>query len=51
MNYAIESLRIQLNMLETNEPIHRREGNIAQADFNLQAIAEVRAALAALGAV
>lgn len=45
MQAAINELEIYLEILETNEPINRAEGNIDQADSEKQNAIEVRAAL------
>lgn len=48
MKSAIETLRISLGHLETNEPIHRAEGNTAQADLEAANAAEFRDAIVLL---
>lgn len=48
MQAAIDELEIFLHTLETNEPINRAQGNIAQADAELQSADQVRRALALL---
>jgi len=45
MNAAIAQLEISLSILENNEPIHRAEGDIAQADLDAASAAEIRDAL------
>lgn len=45
MNAAIATLQIALDVLENNEPINRREGNIDQANLQLKNAAEIRTAL------
>ena len=45
MKSAIETLRISLGHLETNEPIHRAEGNTEQADLEAANAAEFRDAI------
>lgn len=44
-NAATSELEIALNTLETNEPIHRAEGNIEQADLCLSRAHEIKNAL------
>ncbi len=51
MNAAITQLEVTLDVLETNEPINRREGNIAQADLEASSAAEIREALTVLRSV
>jgi hypothetical protein len=48
MNAAITQLEVTLDVLETNEPINRAEGNIAQADLEATNAAEIRDALGVL---
>ena len=48
MNAAIAQLEITLNILETNEPINRAEGNIEQADLEAASAVEIREALGVL---
>jgi hypothetical protein len=50
MKHAIAILEVQLQTLETNEPIHLQEGNAEQADLCAITAAEVRQALAILTA-
>ena len=45
---AITQLEVTLNVLETNEPIHRAEGNIEQADLEVASAVEIRHALGVL---
>ena len=49
MNAAIVTLQIALDVLENNEPINRREGNIEQADLELNNAKEIRSVLSSLG--
>jgi hypothetical protein len=51
MKAAIAQLEISLHTLENNEPINRVEGNIEQADLELESASEIRQALASLNAV
>lgn len=48
---AISHLEVYLHTLETNEPIHRAEGNSEQADLELVSVEEVRQALSLLYAM
>ena len=48
MKASIAELEIALNVAETNEPINRRQGNIEQADLELQNAADFRLAIEAL---
>lgn len=50
MNAAIAELSIALDTLTTNEPVHRAEGNEAQAELEARNAAEIRQALAVLTA-
>lgn len=50
MQAAIIQLEIYLNVLETNEPINREEGNIEQADQEAANAKEIRKALEVLKA-
>lgn len=50
MQAAIAYLQIALDTLETNAPIHRAEGDVAQAEFEARQAGEIRAALAVLRA-
>lgn len=50
MNAAISELEISLETLETNEPINRKEGKIAQADLEAVNAAEIRQGLRLLKA-
>ena len=50
MKAAITYLEQTLAMLENNEPIHRAEGNIEQADLCGQSASEIRQGLAVLRA-
>ena len=50
MNAAINTLNLALEVLESNEPINRAEGNAEQADLEATNAVEIRAALAALSA-
>lgn len=45
---AVTELRIALQVVENNEPINRRTGNIAQADMEARNAAQFRAAIAML---
>lgn len=45
MTAAIATLEVALQTLETNEPINRAEGNIAQADLEAKNAVEIRQAL------
>lgn len=49
-SHAIATLLNALDTVEHNEPIHRAEGSIAQADLEVEAAASFRAALDTLGA-
>ena len=51
MQAAIAHLRIALETVVNNEPIHRAAGFVEQADFCLRQAAELRAGLAVLEAV
>jgi hypothetical protein len=51
MKHAISELEIKLSTLETNEPIHLKEGNTEQAKLCATAAAEIRGAIAILRAV
>ena len=42
MNAAITYLKASLNVLETNEPINRAEGNIEQADLEAISISQIK---------
>ena len=42
MNAAITYLETSLNVLETNEPINRSEGNIEQADLEAISISQIK---------
>ena len=42
MNAAITYLETSLNVLETNEPINRAEGNIEQADMEAVSIFQIK---------
>ncbi len=48
MKHAIAELEIALHTAETNEPIHRAEGDIDQADLAAARIAELRDAISVL---
>ena len=48
MKAAITQLRIHLDVLTTNEPINRAEGNTEQADLEAANAAEIRQAIAVL---
>lgn len=48
MNAAIVQLEISLEVLETNEPINRANGNIEQAECEVINASEIRQALAIL---
>lgn len=50
MHAAIVTLEIALDILETNEPIHRAAGDEAQADGESRQAREIRDALALLRA-
>lgn len=45
---AMESLRISRNIMRTNEPINRREGNIAQANLERSNAKSYQAAMGIL---
>jgi hypothetical protein len=42
MNAAITYLETSLNVLETNEPINRAEGNIEQVDLEAISISQIK---------
>lgn len=42
MHAAITYLETSLNVLETNEPINRSEGNVEQADCEAVAIFQIK---------
>ncbi len=48
MKHAIAELEIALHTAETNEPIHRAEGDIEQADLAAARILELRDAISVL---
>ena len=48
MNAAINVLQIALENLETNEPIHRDEGKIEQAELEASSAEELRSAIGLL---
>ena len=48
MNAAITYLETSLNVLETNEPINRAEGNIEQADLEAISILQIKEGIEAL---
>lgn len=48
MKAAITQLQIHLDVLTTNEPINRAEGNTEQADLEAANAAEIRQAIAVL---
>lgn len=48
MQYAINHLRVGLDVLTTNEPINREAGNTAQADLELAGASDIREALTVL---
>jgi hypothetical protein len=48
MNHAINELEISLEILKTNEPIHRSEGKAEQADLCEEKIINIEAAIAVL---
>lgn len=48
MTNAIVALQMRLQVLETNEPVNRAEGNVDQADYERDAIAEIKQAIAVL---
>ena len=48
MKAAITQLQIHLDVLTTNEPINRAEGNTEQADLEATNAAEIRQAIAVL---
>lgn len=50
MTHAIAELQARLETLKTNEPINRAEGNIAQADLERDAIADILEAISILTA-
>lgn len=51
MKAAITQLEISLEILETNGPIHRSNGNTKQADLDAQNACEIRYALSVLRAI
>lgn len=51
MKAAITQLEISLAVLETNEPINRKEGHQAQANLEAQSAVEIKQALHILRAV
>lgn len=51
MKAAISTLEAALHTLETNQPINRKEGNLAQADLEAINAAEIKGAIAILHAV
>lgn len=51
MKAAITQLQIHLDVLTTNEPINRAEGNTEQADLEAANAAEIRQAIAVLEAI
>ncbi|MDR1708599.1 MAG: hypothetical protein LBS70_02645, partial [Candidatus Accumulibacter sp.] len=51
VGHAIASLKTALNAVETNEPINRAEGNIAQADLEAEVAGSIREAVAILNDV
>jgi hypothetical protein len=51
MKTAIEQLQICLDVLTTNEPIHRAAGNIEQADYEASSIIEISDAITVLKSV
>jgi hypothetical protein len=48
MKHAIEALETKLETLRHNEPIHRAEGNVEQADLDAAIAADVVHALTTL---
>jgi len=48
MKHAIAELEIALHTAETNEPIHRAEGNIDQATITAERAADLRDAISVL---
>ena len=50
MKIPISYLEATLSTMETNEPINRAEGNVAQAELEAVSAAEIRQALAVLRA-
>jgi hypothetical protein len=50
MNAALSTLYSALTVLQTNEPIHRKEGDLDAADFALKRIKEIEHGLAILEA-
>lgn len=48
MTHAIVTLRAALDTVTTNEPINRAEGNIAQADLELEVASDLRTAICIL---
>jgi hypothetical protein len=48
VQYAIEELKMAIIVAETNEPINRAEGNVAQADLEKETADSCRKALAVL---
>jgi hypothetical protein len=51
MKHVIATLENAIFVVENNEPTNRRERNTAQADYEAEAAAEMRQALAILRAV
>ena len=51
MKKAISELEIWLGIYRNNEPIHRAEGNIEQADFDLEMISSLKNAISVLESV
>jgi hypothetical protein len=50
MQAAISTLEIALDVLLTNEPINRAEGNVEQADFEAKSAEDIRKAVECLSA-
>ena len=50
MNAAVTYLETSLNVLETNEPINRAEGNIEQADLEAVSILQIKEGIEVLRA-
>ena len=48
MKHAIATLQIAVDAATNNEPIHRSEGNVEQADHCLEAIMDYQEAIFAL---
>lgn len=49
-NAAVSVLEVMLEVLENNEPINRREGNLPQANLERSSAVDIRAVLDRLAA-